>query len=136
MHDGSEHEGEVASARKLPSATRFLIDDPTLGWRLFPLSRALVAYQGDLRLPEYVGLSLRIAFAHVELAGNRPTKLMRLECSEWHLDAEGRVDQDKLMSDIVERIDPVEGDIDYRLLTSVPMTASDIEAIKRCLGIQ
>lgn len=121
---------------KQQSSIRFLIDDPVIGWRLFPLTKGLAAYQDDLKLPEYAGCSLRIAFAHVVVVGWHLTRLTRLDCSGWLLDAEGRVDQDKLMSDIVESIDPVREPIDFRLLTSVPMAEKDIIAIQRCLGVQ
>lgn len=133
MHDDSEKRIEPAQNVCIRSTVRFLIDDPALGWRLFPLTRALVAYQGELRMPEYAGMSVRIAFAHMELEDGRPAVLKRLECSAWHLDDEGRIDQDRLMEGIVERIDPVAGTIDFRLLASVSVTDEDISAIQRCL---
>lgn len=117
------------------SAPKFLIDDPERGWTLFPLQRGLSAYHGNLVLPEYAGLTLRVAFAHIEHPTDRPKMLVRLEVSVWQLDREGRVDQDVLMRQIIENIDPKEESIDFRLLTSAPVTDDDIAEIKRCLGI-
>lgn len=136
MNDNVEGTHVPDSVDRQRHAVRFLVDDPVLGWRLFSLERALLAYQGDLKLPEYTGCALRIAFAHVEVVGGHLTRLMRLECSEWLLDGEGRVDQDKLMREIVESIDPVTGPINFKLLASVPMADEDIIAIQRRLGIQ
>lgn len=136
MNDNANNTHPSGSAAPQRHAIRFLVDDPVLGWKIFPLTRALAANRGDLRLPEYAGCSLRIAFAHVEIVGGHLAKLTRLDCSGWLLDAEGRINQDKLMRDNVESIDPVEGAIDFRLLASVPVTSEDIMSIRRCLGVE
>jgi hypothetical protein len=127
------------NARNTPDelpTTRVLIDDPASGWRLFPLNRALLVYQGDLAIPELSNQTIRVVFAHVTTAAGKTVKLNRLEFSEWRLNADGQIDQEVEMQDIVKRVDPVEGEIDHALLASVPVTDDDISAIKRCLGLQ
>lgn len=136
MNDNADNTHTPGSSDPQRHAIRFLVDDPVLGWKIFPLTRALAAYHGEATIPEYAGRSLRIAFAHVEVAGGHFTCLTRLECSEWLLDGEGRVDQDKLMRNIVKGIDPPVEPIDFRLLASVPVVEKDIIAIQRCLGVQ
>lgn len=59
--------------------------------------------------------------------------LERWECGEWQLDSEGWVDQDVLMKGIVERVDPVDHEIDFQLLAMVTVTSSGIHAIRQQL---
>lgn len=136
MNDNADYTYKLNSVAQDRHAIRFLVDDPVHGWKTFPLTRALAAYHGDLTITEYAGCTLRIAFAHAEVAGGHLTRLTRLECAEWLLDGEGRVDQDRLMNDIKESIDPTEEPIDFRVLSSVPVTNVDIMAIRGCLGVR
>lgn len=136
MNDNADNTHTPGSIDPQRHAIRFLVDDPVLGWKIFPLTRALAAFHGEATIPEYAGCSLRVAFAHVKIAGGHLTGLTRLECSGWLLDGEGRVDQDKLMSGIKERIDPTEEPIDFRVLASVPVTNEDIMAIWACLEVR
>lgn len=135
MHGNAtdEHGSQrVVEARR---AVRFLFDTPGQGWRLFPLTKALNAYRGELALPLYADQRMRVAFAHLTVDKNKVRSLERLECGEWQFDADGRVDQEVLMKGILERVDPVGHEIDFRLLASVPITSQDIREIRQQLGI-
>jgi hypothetical protein len=119
------------------SVTRCLIDDPTKGWRLFGVQRAMEAYQGRVPLPKYAGRTLRVAFAFLDAPADntKPSRLVRMEFSEWVLDADGNIFQDVVQAEILKKIDPVMGPIDFTMLGSAQVTAQDMAAILKCLGI-
>lgn len=58
-----------------------------------------------------------------------------MECNEWVLDADGNVDQDIVQAEILKKTDPVVGPIDFTMLGSAQVTAQDMAAILKCLGI-
>ena len=119
------------------SLTRCLIDDPAKGWRLFGVQRAMEAYKGRVSLPKYAGRTLRVAFAYIDAPADNtmPPRLVRMECNEWVLDADGNVSQDIVQAEIVKKIDSVAGPIDFSMLGSAAVTAQDMAAILKCLGI-
>lgn len=114
---------------------RFLIDHPQTGWQLYPLQKALLALKGDLAIPEYADQDLRVVFAHIAVTGDEPIRLERLEFALWQIDKEGHVEPHEELRGIVERINPVAGDIEFTLVSSLPVTDVDITAVMRCLGI-
>lgn len=135
MHGNPGNKNGSRSATEARRAIRFLLNPSGQGWRRFPLTKALSAFQGELALPEYAGQRLRVAFAHLGVDKDGMRSLARLECAEWQLDSEGRVDQDVLMKGIVDRVDPVGHEIDFRLLATVTVTNQDVRAIRQQLGL-
>lgn len=114
----------------------FFIDYPTTGWMPYPLSKALLAHQGELQIPELANQTIRTALVYVRTTEGEPTGITRMECSEWLMDANGRVNQDKVMQGIQERINRVEGArTDHSLISTVPVSKEDMATINRHLGI-
>lgn len=114
----------------------FFIDYPTTGWMPYPLSKALLTHQGELQIPEFANLAIRTALVYVRTAEGEPTKITRMECSEWLMDANGRVNQDKVMQEILKRINRVErARIDHSFISTVPVSKEDMATINRHLGI-
>lgn len=114
----------------------FFIDYPTTGWMPYPLSKALLTDQGKLQIPELANLAIRTALVYVRTGEGEPARIARMECSEWLMDATGRVNQENVMRGILDRINPVEGvRIDHSFISTVPISKEDIAAIKHRLGI-
>lgn len=107
----------------------FAIDHPDHGWMRFPLTRALAVGRGEVCLPEFANTVMRTALVQVLLQDRQAVGVTQIELSEWAIEADGRVDQEKAMRGIVEMING--GDC----AGAVTPSATDIEAIKRCLGI-
>jgi hypothetical protein len=137
MKSKPKHDAITSHNDTRRSVTRCLIDDPVKGWQLFGVQRAMEAYKGHLSLPKYAGRTLRIAFAYIDAPADNtlPPRLVRMECNEWVLDAVGNVSQGIVQAEIVKKIDPVAGPIDFSMLGYVQVTAQDMAAILKCLGI-
>ena len=137
MKSKPKHDATTSHNETRRSVTRCLIDDPAKGWRLFGVQRAMDAYRGRVSLPKYAGRTLRVAFAYLDAPADstKPPRLVRMECSEWILDADGNVDQDIVQAEILKKIDPVVGPIDFSMLGSAALTQQDMAAILKCLGI-
>lgn len=116
-------------------AIRCFIRDPKLGWQKYPQKHAMAAYRGKRNLPKYPACSIWVSFAHVDIFADGSTILHCLECWEWTTDAEGMVDLPKMKKQMSERIYPEIGTFDFELLTSVPITCEDIQAIRNKLNI-
>jgi hypothetical protein len=137
MKSKPKHDATASHNETPRSVTRCLIDDPTKGWMLFGVQRAASTYKGHLSLPKYAGRTLRVAFAYVDAPADntKSPRLVRMECNEWVLDADGNVDQDIVQAEILKKTDPVVGPIDFTMLGSAQVTAQDMAAILKCLGI-
>ncbi len=114
---------------------RFLINHPTRGWQAFPLTKAMAAYRGDAPLPEFAGLTIKVALAHVSVESGRVTGLQQLQVSEWVLDSAGQVDQDAVWSSIIAKLDKGSG----AHPTSLPHgldapSGAELNAIRLALG--
>lgn len=107
----------------------FAIDHPDHGWKRFPLTRALAVGRGEVCLPEFANTVMRTALVHVRLHDREAVGVSQIELSEWAIEADGRVDQEKAMRGIVEMINGGDN------AGAVTPSATDIEAIKVCLGI-
>ena len=115
---------------------RFLISDSVLGWRFFPASNAMSAYLGEIQLPEYAKQTIRIACAYVIVKNGKVTHLHRLHISELHLDAEGSVDESRMMAEILVKLDKGPSTQTYGGRRS-PDTVSEIDllTIRKSLGL-
>lgn len=105
----------------------FAIDHPEHGWKRFPLTRALAVGRGEVCLPEFANKVMRTALVHVRLHDREAVGVSQIEQSEWAIEADGRVDQEKVMRRIVEITNG--GD------SAVAPSATDVKAIKRCLAV-
>ncbi|MBE0624230.1 MAG: hypothetical protein IH606_05390 [Burkholderiales bacterium] len=87
---------EVANERSpgQPIAMRLLIEDPVVGWRRFPVKKAMIAYRGNRQLEELRGQTVRVVVALVIMNGRKIHDIFRLEPSVWKLDSQGRVDRE------------------------------------------
>lgn len=113
---------------------RFLINNPTLGWRTLPMNKALSAQRGDLQLSELSGQTVKVAFAHVTMRRGKVINLRRVQISEWKLDSDGRVDQEAVMSGIIARLDTgADSHTEDPRETTAPSKA-ELTAIRRALG--
>lgn len=107
----------------------FAIDHPDHGWKRFPLTRALAVGRGEVCLPEFANSVMRTALVHVRLHDREAVGVSQIELSVWAIEADGRVDQAKAMRGIFEMING--GDS----AGAVTPSATDVEAIRRCLGL-
>lgn len=124
------------AARAGGDKPHFFIDYPATGWMPYPLSKALLTHQGELQIPELANLAIRTALVYARTDHGEPTKITRMECTEWLVDANGRVNQDKVMQGVLERINCVEGArMDHSFISTVPVSKEDIATINRHLGI-
>lgn len=124
------------AARAGGDKPHFFIDFPATGWMPYPLSKALLTHQGELQIPELANLAIRTALVYVRTTEGEPTRITRMECSEWLMDANGWVNQDKVMQGILERINRIEGArIDHSFISTVPVSKEDMATINRHLGI-
>lgn len=117
-------------------AMRYLIEDPIIGWRRFPIAKAMLAYRSDLRLPESGGRTIRTVLALVILEGRKISEIHRLEASEWKLDSEGRVDREDSIRRIQQKLDAVSDQSSDTDAAMPPLSDADIAAIRRCLGLR
>jgi len=108
----------------------FAIEHPGHGWKRFPLNRALAVGRGEVCLPEFANMVMRTALVHVRLRDREAVGVSQIELSEWAIEADGRVDQEKAMRRIVEMISGDPGVADQT------PSAADVAAIKHCLGIR
>lgn len=114
---------------------RFLINHPTHGWQALPLKRAMAAYHGDARLPEFAGLTIKVALAHVTVESGRVTGLQQLQVSEWVLGSDGQVDQDAVWSSIIARLDMGSGAHPASVAHGLDAPSDDeLNAIRLALG--
>jgi hypothetical protein len=118
-----------------PITLRYLIDDPILGWRTFPMAKATSAYRGELLLPEWAGRTVRVVLAVAILKGRRIHHLQRIEPSEWKFDSEGRVDQDEVMRRIQKHVNSATGETAATGVATRRLSDADISAIRRCLKL-
>lgn len=131
-----QEESSQEAASGSQSAMRFLIDDPALGWRLFPLNRAMLAYRGDLRLPGYANQTVRVALAYVSTRNRKVVDLLRLQVSEWKLNSDGRVNQKTLMSGIIRKLDQnTEEHVENRNNILDKLSPPDLKAICQALKV-
>jgi hypothetical protein len=107
----------------------FAIDHPDHGWKRFPLTRALAVGRGEVCLPEFANTVLRTALVHVLLHDRLAVGVSQIELSEWTIEADGRVDQEKVLRRIVGMINGGNS------AGAVTPSAADVEAIKRCLDL-
>lgn len=113
---------------------RVLRRDPRTGWKIFPVSQALAAYQGKLALPDLAGQTVDIALAYVELMNRKPIRLARLEREEWQFDGNGEINEEAISNRILDKIDgpPTNrGRADGRDV----FCADDINSIRLVLGL-
>jgi hypothetical protein len=125
----------MAQAIRETLAVRFLVEYPIKGWKLFSVNRVSAAYRGNLLLPDLANQTIRVAFADVAVKNRRPVALYSLELAEWHVNAEGRVDQTALMSRIVEKLDQnAETPQKRSERDTIPVSKADLDAI--CLALR
>lgn len=138
MRDTTEPTSQLPKSDRPRLRHRFLIDHPTHGWQKFPLNRALLAYQGgDFRLPDLANQTIRVASATVVVPSQgQPASLLSLSFAQWHMDRDGRVDQEALMAGIVNKLDQALGakpdDMPARV---VEANDADLQAIRLALGM-
>ena len=124
------------SAHDNELAIRCLIEYPVRGWRLFPLRKAMSADFNDLHLPEHAHQTIRVASVYVTVKHGKVIALRRLEISEWSLDADGRIDQEKLMAGIIKKFDQgTGGQHDDQGHASDTISDVDILEIRQSLGL-
>lgn len=116
-------------------AIRCFIRDPKLGWMKHPQKYAMEAYRGERNIPKFRSCSIWVAFAHIDIFADGTTILHCLECWEWTTDTDGMVDRPKMKKQESERVYPEVGPLDFELLTSVPITSEDIQAIQSKLNM-
>jgi hypothetical protein len=109
--------------------------DPRTGWRIFSLRYALLVYRGVLCLPKYAGQTICIVHADASLVGRKMHKLLWLDLSVLKFESDGRIDREELMRDMQKKIDAEPGQAPEVDSTIPPLTAKDISAIHRCLGL-
>jgi hypothetical protein len=135
-----DNEMTTQFGQEKPKATRcaircFILRDATSGWQKYPQKHAMEAYRGKRNIPKFRSCSIWVSFAHVDIFANGSTILHCLECWEWTTDTEGMVDLPKMRKQMTERIYPEVGVLDFKLLTSVPITFDDIAAIRSKLNL-
>jgi len=126
---------------------RYLILDPVEGWQILPQQQVLATFNGAHRLPEFAGCTIRFVAAHLHQTADGLVRLQRLELSDWHFDADGKVDQARQWADILRKVDPADeyGTVDQARIAaadsirtttiSLEMAASDIRDICKVIGI-
>jgi hypothetical protein len=114
-------------------ASRFFVDDLTVGWKHIGKDRWSDIRNGRERVSKWAGKTYRTAMAIVELNGRKVVALNHLEIANWKIKQNGLVDLDEQMnrSAIYANI----GDKPADHYKTIPME-EDIEAIKRCLGLR
>ena len=115
---------------------RCLIEHPVRGWRVFSLKKAISANVDDLHLPEHPNQTIRVAWVYVSVKQGKVIALRQLHIYEWHLDADGRIDQDKMMAGIIEKLDQgtTGQDHDQRHASNA-IGDADLLAIRHSLGL-
>jgi hypothetical protein len=108
----------------------FAIEWPNVGWKRFPLNRALLVSRGKKRLPDLAGQVIRTALVYVQVYNRKAVGVSKIEIDTWTIDSDGRVDQGEAMSHIKEKLNGGPGVADQ-----TPSVA-DVAAIKHCLGIR
>ena len=126
---------------------RYLILDPVAGWQIYPAQQVLATFNGDHRLPEFAGCTIKFVSAQIHQTADGLVTLTRLEASDWCFDADGKVDQARQWAGILRQIDPADEsgtvdqvriDADDSITTpnsSLAMSASDIRGICKVIGI-
>jgi hypothetical protein len=117
-----------------PPSLRILRRDPRTGWTIFPVSKALAAYQGKLALPMLAGQTVDIALAYVELMNRKPIRLARLARDEWQFDSNGEINEQAISNRILDKINGPStnrGRADGRDV----FCADDINSIRLVLGL-
>jgi hypothetical protein len=133
--ENSENKFAMAQAIRETLASRFLVEYPNKGWRLFSVNRVSAAYRGKLLLPDLANQTVRVAFADVAVRNGRPVALYSLELAEWRVDGEGRVDQTALMSRITEKLNmSTETQQKRSERDAIQVSNADLEAI--CLALK
>ena len=124
------------SAHDNELAIRCLIEHPVRGWRLFSLKKAMSANVDDLHLPEHPNQTIRVAWVYVSVKQRKVIALRQIRISEWDLDADGRIDQDKMMAGIFEKLDQGTSGQDHdQEHASDTISDIDILAIRQGLGL-
>ena len=115
---------------------RCLIEHPDRGWRLFSLKKAISANVDDLHLPEHPNQTIRVAWVYVSVKQGKVIALRQLHIYEWHLDADGRIDQDKMMAGIIEKLEQgTSGQGVEQQHPSNAISDTDLLAIRHGLGL-
>ena len=115
---------------------RCLIEHPFRGWRLFSLKKAMSANMDDLHLPEHPNQTIRVAWVYVSVKQRKVIALRQLHIYKWNLDADGRIDQDKMMAGIIEKLEQGTGGQDHAQgHASDTISDLDILAIRQGLGL-
>ncbi len=117
-----------------PSATRLkvrvFVDEPGAGWKAIGINRGIAFMRGEVSIPEYAEVMIRVAFAYVETVERKPVALQNLSISNAKVGKGGIVDQGDQMRQILKYVDgKPSNNVD-----SIPME-QEIETIKRCLKI-
>lgn len=82
MRESSKSSFDHEQSSGQPITLRYLIEDPNLGWRKFAMTKATLAYRGELLLPELAGRTVRVVLAVAILKARKVHDLHRLELSE------------------------------------------------------
>ena len=135
MNEKSKTRFGQALTSSQPTTTKFLIEDPVLGWRTFPLGRAMLVYRGGLPLPELAGRTVRVVYAHVSLVDKKMRGLHGLTPSEWKFDGEGRIDEEEKTRRIQMHLDSARGQTAELDSTTPHLAEADVRDICRCLGL-
>ena len=108
----------------------FAIEWPNVGWKRFPLNRALLVSRGKKCLPDLAGQVIRTALVYVQVYNRKAVGVSKIEIGAWTMDGDGRVDQGEAMRHIKEKLNGDPGVVDQT------PSAADVAAIKHCLGIR
>ena len=115
---------------------RCLIEHPVRGWRVFSLKKAISANVDDLHLPEHPNQTIRVAWVYVSVKLGKVIALRQLHIYEWHLDADGRIDQGKMMAGIIEKLEQgTSGQAEEQQHHSDAVSDTDLLAIRHGLGL-
>lgn len=123
-----------ASSNRL--IARYVIEDPVLGWRQLPMSKAHSIYRGDHSMPALAGKTIRVVYTHIVREHRKNQELLQIEPSEWAFDSEGRIDRDALIRGIVRKMDAVHGVASTDGSSVTELLPADVHAICACLGLE
>ncbi len=128
---------EGSGKKRIPGqhiTMRFVVEDPVVGWRMFPVAKVTIAYRFGLQVPEWSGRTMRVALALVILEGKKLHELHRLEPSKWTIDSDGWIEPEVVMPDSPEYIDFPPNATDTETGTK-RLSGADVIAIRRCLRL-
>jgi hypothetical protein len=101
------------------------------GWKTIGYMRGTAIPRKTLYLPEFSGKTIRAAIAKVSIAKRKPVALNHVRIENWKIDDDGNANQTDQLHHVYSRMIASGQDAD----SDPTAAAEDIEAIKRCLGI-